>query len=148
MFFRDFEFSSKLCRKVSGEKLAKHDKVERYGYIPFAKRVIQMEQAGLNLLNIRAEMCDFKPDDAIDWQKDFRRLDDFDRFQQEEMAKAVAEKYQKMLALQEQNAMIQHLTEQGYSVQSAEEVAAKLKNDEADEQNSQGSTSNVGNSNS
>lgn len=125
MFFNDFEPKKANSRISHADSINKHDKVERFGYIPFAKRVIQMEQAGLNLLNIRAEMCDFKPDDALNWDKDFRLLNDFDKFQQEEMAKQVAEKYEKMQKLLAQNEMIRQLTEAGYSIESAEEKAKR-----------------------
>lgn len=142
MFYRDFEPAKANNRRSRADIINKHDKVERFGYIPFAKRVVQMEQAGINLLNIRAEMCDFKPDDVIDWSKDFRLLDDFDKFQQEEMAKQVADKYAKMQNLLQQQQMIKSLTEQGYSVLSAEEMAkrsaAKNEADNTDQPTDQG----------
>lgn len=135
MFFPDFN-PTKQLRKSRPEVNSGHDKVERYGYIPFAKRVQQMEQAGINLLTIRAEMCDFRPEDNVDWEKDFRRLNDFDKFQAIEMQKQVEEKYQKLIQLQQQNAMVKQLTELGYSVKSAEEIAKETAaNDKAGEQN-------------
>lgn len=140
MYFNDYEPKKANFRSSRGDIINKHDKVERFGYIPFAKRVMQMEQAGLNLLNIRAEMCDFKPEDAINWDADFRRLNDFDRFQQEEMAKSVAEKYEKMQKLFAQQEMIKSLTEAGYSITSAEEMAKRSGvNDEKQVENTKAS---------
>lgn len=124
MYFPDF--NPKKCQSAKlrhPEVIAPLDKVERYGYVPFAERVQKMEQAGLNLLLIRAEMCDFKSDDAIDFDRDFHRTSDFDRFQLDEMQKEISERYSKLNDLIVKQKMIQSLREQGYTVSEATDLA-------------------------
>lgn len=123
MYFASF--SPKKCAIPKARKpevIAPFDKVERYGYVPFAERVQKMEQAGLNLMLIRAEMCDFKPDDALDFDRNFSRTSDFDKFQMDMMQKEVSEKYAKLNDLILQQKMINSLREQGYNITEATNI--------------------------
>lgn len=124
MYFASFSPKKNAVPKArKPEIIAPLDKVERYGYIPFAERVQKMEQAGLNLMLIRAEMCDFKPDDALDFNRDFSRTSDFDKFQLDMMQKEVSEKYAKLNDLMLQQKMINSLREQGYTITEATNIA-------------------------
>ena len=120
MYFASFSPKKTAIPKLRNpEVIAPFDKVERYGYVPFSERVQKMEQAGLNLMLIRAEMCDFKPDEALDFDRDFSRTSDFDKFQMDMMQKEVSEKYAKLNDLLVKQQMINSLREQGYTITEA-----------------------------
>lgn len=123
MFFASYEPKDCSIPKLRNpEKIAPMSKVVRYGYVPFSKRVQEMEKAGINLLTIRAEMCDFKPDEPIDFDRDFSRYTDMDRFQIQKMQEEIAEKYSKLNEIIGEQKFIEMLRAKGYTVEEAKEV--------------------------